>query len=164
MARSSSSQITVGAVLLVAGGILLATRFVAIEAGPAWMLGIGCALALTAILRRHYPSLVGGMVLLGLGAGMVLGERGIGGIRTASWVVAGLAAGLVVLWAIATLLKISRSPWPLAAGAVLLAVLGLRYLREFTLLPPAAVVAVRTWWPAALVAAGLILLLRGLRR
>jgi hypothetical protein len=164
MARSSSSQITVGALLLVAGGILLATRFVAIDAAPAWMLGIGCALALTAILRRHYPTLVGGMVLLGLGAGMVLGDRGVAGVRMGSWVVTGLAVGLIVLWAIALLLKLGRSPWPLITGAVLLAIVGMRYLRDFTLLPPAVVVAVRTWWPAALVVIGIILLFRGLRR
>jgi hypothetical protein len=164
MARSSSSQITIGALLLVAGGILLVTRFVAIDAAPAWMLGIGCALALTAILRRHYPSLVGGMVLLGIGAGMVLGDLGVAGVRMGSWVVAGLAAGLLGLYAIALLLKIGRHPWPAVAGVVLLAIVAARTLREFTLLPPSLVVAVRTWWPAALVIVGLTLLFRGLRR
>jgi hypothetical protein len=164
MARSSSSQITIGALLLVAGGILLATRFVAIDAAPAWMLGIGCALTLTAILRRHYPSLLGGMVLLGLGAGMVLGDLGVAGVRMGSWVVAGLAAGLVGVWVIALLLKIGRNPWPAVAGVVLLAIVAARYLREFTLLPPSLVIAVRTWWPVALVVVGLTLLFRGLRR
>ena len=164
MARSKSSQVTLGALLLVVGGILLATRFVAIEAAPAWMLGIGCALTAIAIVRRHYGSLVGGMVLLGLGAGMVLGDRGVAGGRMGSWLLAGLAAGFLGLYLLALLLKISRHPWPLVVGIVLLAVVGARHLREFTLLPPAVVMAVRTWWPVALVVVGLVLLIRGLRK
>jgi len=40
MARSQSSQITLGVLLLAVGGILLATRFVALDAAPAWMIAI----------------------------------------------------------------------------------------------------------------------------
>jgi len=164
MARSKSSQVTLGAVLLVAGGILLATRFVAIEAAPAWMLGVGCALTAAAVVRRHLATLAGGMALLGLGAGMVLGDRGVGGVRAGSWLLAGLGAGLIGLYLLARLLRMSRNAWPLLAGVVLLAVVGARAVRDFALLPPAVVMAVRMWWPAALVVIGLLLVVRGLRR
>ena len=164
MARSQSSQITLGVLLLAVGGILLATRFVALDAAPAWMLGIGCALALTAILRRHYGSLIGGSLLLGLGAGMVLGDRAVAGWRMNSWLLTGLAAGFLGLYVVAALLKMNRNPWPVVVGAVLLAIVAARQLRDFTLLPPSVVMAVRTWWPAALVVIGLTLLVRGLRR
>jgi hypothetical protein len=164
MARSNSSQITLGIVLLAVGGIMLVTRFVALEAAPTWMLGLGLALALIAILRRHYGSLVGGMVLLGLGAGMVLGDRAVAGWRMNTWILCGLAAGFVGVYLIALLLKLKSNPWPLIVAAVLLAIVGARHLREFTLLPPSVVMAMRTWWPAALVIAGLLLVFRGFRK
>jgi hypothetical protein len=164
MARSKSSQVTLGVLLLVVGGILLATRFVAIEAAPAWMLGIGCALTAIAIVRRHHGALIGGMVLLGLGAGMVLGDRGVAGWRMGSWLLAGLAAAFIGFYLLALLLKVGRHPWPLVVGVALLAVVGARYLRDFTLLPPGVVMAVRAWWPGALVVVGLTLLIRGLRK
>jgi hypothetical protein len=164
MARSTSSQITLGIVLLAVGGIMLVTRFVALDAAPAWMLGIGFALALIAIVRRHYGLLAGGMVLLGLGAGMVLGDSAVAGWRMSAWILVGLAAGFLGLWAIAALLKLRTHPWPLVVAGVLLAIVAARHLREFTLLPPSVVIAVRTWWPAALVIAGLLLVFRGFRK
>ena len=164
MARSKSTQVTLGAVLLAVGGVLLAARFVVLEAAPLWMLGLGAALAVAAILRRHYATLVGGAVLLGLGAGFVLGDRGVAGLGMASWLLTGLAAGFLGLFAIARLLRLGRSAWPAVTAAVLLAVVAARHLREFVLLPPALVIAVRTWWPAGLVLVGLILLYRGFRR
>jgi hypothetical protein len=164
MARSKSSQVTLGALLLAVGGILLATRFVAVDAAPAWMLGIGCALTVIAVMRRHYGALIGGMVLLGIGAGMILGDRGVAGWRMSSWLFTGLAGGFLGLYLVAALLKISRHPWPVVAGAVLLAIVAARQLRDFALLPPSVVIAVRTWWPAALVVIGLTLLVRGLRK
>ncbi len=164
MARSTSSQITLGILLVAVGGVMLATRFVALEAAPAWMLGIGFALALIAIARRHYGSLVGGMVLLGLGAGMVLGDRAVAGWRMNTWILAGLAAGFLGLYGIALLLKLRSHPWPLIVAGLLISIVAARFAREFTLLPPSVVIAARTWWPAALVVVGLLLLFRGWRR
>jgi hypothetical protein len=163
MARKSSSQITLGILLLAVGGILLATRFVALDTAPVWMLGLGFALALIAIVRRHYPALVGGMVLLGLGAGMVLGDRAVNGWRMSTWILGALAVGFVLVYLIAMLLKLKSNPWPLVVAGVLLAIVAARFVREFTLLPPAVVIAVRTWWPVALVVVGFLMLLRGLR-
>lgn len=164
MARSASSQITLGVVLLAVGGILLATRFMLLETAPTWMLGLGFALALLAILRHHYGLLVGGMVLLGLGAGMVLGDRAVAGWRMNTWILCGLAAGFLGIYVMALLLKLRSNPWPLIAAGVLLAIVAARHLGDFTLLPPSVVIAVRTWWPAALVVGGLLLLFRGMRR
>jgi hypothetical protein len=164
MARSSSFSISLGVVLLAVGGILLIGRFVAVATAPAWMLGLGLALAVVAIVRRLYGVLVIGMVLLGTGAGMVLGDHAVAGWRMSAWVLAGSAAGLVGLWVIALLLRLNPHPWPLVAAGVLVAVLAARLVRELNVLPPSVVIAVRTWWPAALVLAGSLLLVRGLRR
>jgi hypothetical protein len=164
MARTSSFQITLGVVLLAVGGVLLLSRFVAVAAAPLWMLGLGLVLAVVAIVRRLYASLVGGMVLLGTGAGLVLGDHAVAGWRLSVWVLAGLAAGCFGIYVIALLLKMNRHPWPLVAAGVLLAVVAARFVREFNVLPPSVVIAVRTWWPAALVAVGALLLFRGARR
>jgi hypothetical protein len=164
MARSASSQITLGIALLAIGGTMLATRFIGLERAPAWMLGLGFALALIAVVRRHYGALVGGMVLLGLGAGMVLGDREVAGWRLNTWLLVALAAAFLGVYAIGALLKLRNHPWPLIVAGVLIAVVAARFAREFTLLPPAVVIAVRTWWPAILVVVGVLLLFRGSRR
>jgi len=49
-------------------------------------------------------------------------------------------------------------------GAILLALGGARFLRHIAVIPPQAMIAVRTWWPAALVVAGVWVLVRALRR
>ena len=81
MARTRKSNLAVGVILVVVGGVLLVTRFVPMDTAPAWLLGLGVGLALIAIVSVSYGALVAGMVLLGLGAGMVLGDRGVAGIR-----------------------------------------------------------------------------------
>lgn len=164
MARSTSSQITFGILLLTVGGVLLATNLVAVSTAPAWMLGLGLAFALIAIFRRSLGALVAGGVLLGLGSGMVLGDRGVAGLREGSWIMLGLAAGFLAIYVVGLLLKVSRHPWPLVVSFVLVAIVAARVVRHFRLLPPEVVIAARTWWPAALVVVGLVLLVRGIRR
>jgi len=163
MARTQKSNLAFGVILLVVGGVLLVTRFVPMETAPAWLLGLGVGLALIAIVNGSYGALVAGMVLLGLGAGMVLGDRGVGEIRAGTWILLGLGAGFLGIYVLALILKLRSHWWPLVPGFVLLAIGGARYLRHFTLLPPEVVMAVRTWWPAALVLVGVWMLLRALR-
>jgi hypothetical protein len=163
MARTRKSNLTLGLILLVAGAILLVTRFIPIETAPAWLLGIGAALALIAVISASYGALVGGMVLLGLGSGMVLGDRGVAGIPAGTWILFGLGAGFLGIYLLALILKLNKNWWPLVPGVVLLAAGGWRYVRHFTLMPPEVVMAVRTWWPAALVVAGAWILIRALR-
>jgi hypothetical protein len=164
MARTSKPNLTLGLILLVVGVVLLVTRFVPIDTAPAWLLGIGVGLALIAVISASYGALVGGMVLLGLGAGMLLGDRGVAGIRAGTWMLFGLGAGFLGIYLLALILKLNRHWWPLVPAFVLLVAGGWRYVRHFTLLPPEVVMAVRTWWPAALVVAGAWILIRALRR
>jgi hypothetical protein len=163
MARTRKSNLTLGLILLVVGAVLLVTRFVPIETAPAWLLGIGVGLALIAVISASYGALVGGMVLLGLGSGMVLGDRGVAGIPAGTWILFGLGAGFLGIYLLALILKLNKNWWPLVPGVVLLAAGGWRYVRHFTLMPPEVVMAVRTWWPAALVVAGAWILIRALR-
>lgn len=163
MARAHKSNLAFGVMLLVVGGVLLATRFALIETAPAWLLGLGVGLALIAIVNGAYGALVAGMILLGLGAGMVLGDRGVADIASGTWIVLGLGAGFVGIYVLALILKLRSHWWPLVPGFILLAVGGARYVRHFTLLPPEVVMAVRSWWPAVLVVVGMWILIRTLR-
>lgn len=163
MARTRKSNLAFGVILLVVGGVLLVTRFVPMETAPTWLLGLGVGLALIAIVNGSYAALVAGMVLLGLGAGMVLGDRGVADIPSWTWMLLGLGAGFIGIYVMALILKLRSHWWPLVPGFILLAVGGARYVRHFTLLPPEVVMAVRTWWPAALVVVGVWLLVRALR-
>ncbi len=163
MARVRRSNLTLGIVLLVVGGVLLATRFVAIESAPAWLLGLGAGLALIGIVTSSYGGVVAGLILLGLGSGMVLGDREVAHIRAGTWIVLGLGAGFVGIYLLGLILKMRSHWWPLVPGLILLAVGGARYVRHFPLISPQVEMAVRTWWPAALVVVGGWLLVRALR-
>jgi hypothetical protein len=164
MARTNNRNLVLGVVLLAVGGILMATRLALLETTPAWLLGLGAALALIAIVTRGYGVLIGGMILLGLGAGMVLGDRGVGGLRAGTWTLIGLGAGFIGIYLMNLILQLKRHWWPLIPGLALLAVAGARYVRNFRLLPPEVLIALRTWWPAALVVVGLAMIIVAVRK
>ncbi len=164
MARARKSNLALGVILLVVGGVLLVTRFVPMESAPAWLLGLGAGLALIGILATSYGALVAGMILLGLGAGMVLGDHEVANVRAGTWIVFGLGAGFVGIYVLTLILKMRSHWWPLVPGLILLAVGGARYVRHFAFISPQLEMAVRTWWPAALVAIGIWLLVRALRK
>ncbi len=163
MARTRRSGLAFGIMLVVVGGVLLLTRFALVETAPAWLLGVGVGLALIAIASASYGALVGGMVLLGLGSGMLLGDRGVWQIPSATWTVLGLGAGFIAIWLLALLLKLRSHWWPLVPGFALLAIGGARFYRHFALIPPPVMIAVRTWWPALLLVAGVWILVRAWR-
>ena len=164
MARTRTSNLAAGVILVVVGGVLLVTRFALMATAPAWLLGLGVGLALIAIVSSSYRALVGGMVLLGLGAGMVLGDRGVAGLASGAWILLGLGAGFVGVWLLALVLGLNRHWWPLVPGTILLALGGARFLRRVAVIPPEVMVVVRTWWPAALVVTGVWVLVRALRK
>ncbi len=164
MAGARKGNLALGTALLVVGAVLLVTRFGTVETAPAWLLGIGVGLALIAILVRAYAPLVGGMVLLSLGAGMLLGDRGVGGLRAGTWMVLGLGAGFVAIYLLGLILQMKPHWWPLIPGLVLLAIGGARFVRRFALIPPQLVIEARAWWPVALVVAGIWIVVRALRR
>ncbi len=163
MARARRTNLGFGIMLVVVGGVLLLTRFALVDTAPAWLLGLGVGLALVAIVGSSYGALVGGMILLGLGCGMLLGDRGVAGLQSGTWTILGLGAGFVGIWLLALVLKLRSHWWPLVPGLVLLAVGGARFYRHFALIPPSVMIAVRTWWPALLVVAGVWVLARALR-
>ncbi len=160
MARKGQSQITGGVLLVTVGAVLLATRFVSVDAAPLWLFGLGLAFALLAVVRRAYGLLVAGLVLLGIGSGMVLGDAAVAGLPKNAWMAFALGAGFVLIYLVDLLLGLRRHWWPLVPGGVLLAIGFARAVEIVQLIPPAVEIAVRQWWPAALVVIGLVLILR----
>jgi len=163
MARARRSNLGFGVMLVVVGGVLLLTRFALMATAPAWLLGLGAGLALIAIVGSSYGALVAAMVLLGLGSGMLLGDRGVGGLSSGGWILLGLGAGFIGIW-------LPRAPaqaqQPLVASRAGLRPVGrwgCRFYRHFALIPPEVMIAARTWWPALLVVAGAWILIRALR-
>jgi hypothetical protein len=161
MARTRSSALTLGALLLAVGGILLAQRYVMIGYAPLWLLGLGVAFCLVAILGRSYAALVAGMILLGVGSGMVLESRGIAGVPRSSWLPFCLALAFVGIWLLGMLLQLRTHWWPLVPAVALALYGGYGMIGK---LPAAITEAVVAWWPLLLVAAGLLLVIQALRK
>jgi hypothetical protein len=163
MARSRSGGLTAGVLLVAIGGVLLATRLSSIESAPAWLMGLGLAFALLAVLRRTYGALVAGCVMIGLGAGMLLGDEAVAGLPKNAWSLLGLGLGFLGLYLVDLILRLRRHWWPLVPGVVLVAMGGARLVSRVQLVPPAVEAFVRLWWPVGLVAVGAWLLVRSLR-
>ncbi|MEW6336625.1 MAG: hypothetical protein AB1625_04410 [Acidobacteriota bacterium] len=161
--RAKGTQLTAGIVVLTIGLVLLVTRIAPVAAAPAWLIGLGLAGALVAIVQRSYGALVAGMILLGVGAGMALGDGGAFGWPHRAWRLVALGVGFAGIWAVAAILKLNRHLWPLAVGGVLVALGAAPFVRRLTFVPPGVEIALRTWWPVALVAGGLLLVLKALR-
>jgi len=160
MAGKPGSRLFLGLVLLAVGGALLLARMHVVDYGPAFLMAFGVALSLFGVFSRRLSPLVPGCILLGLGAGMYLGDRGVEGVGVVNWNVLGLGAGFLLLFVLALVLGLGSQWWALVVGAVLVAVGGLPGLKG--VLDPQIVVAVRTYWPAALVVLGLYLVVREL--
>lgn len=164
MGGNKRSGLAFGVVLIAVGSILMVTRLAPVQTAPAWLLGLGLALALIGILQRRYAPMVAGMILLGVGAGMVLGDVRALGMSIRAWRLIALGLGFLGVFALGALIGLSRRWWPLVPGIVLI-VLGVApSLRDLLVIPPQLEILVRTWWPVALVVAGLVVVIRSLRR
>jgi len=163
VARSRSSQLTLGVVLLVCGAAVVAARLMPAESAPAALLGVGLVLGLVAVVRRIYWALVAGCVLIGIGSGALLGHRAVGGLAKGSWLLLCLGGAFVAVYLIGLLLRFKGNWWPLVPGVALLAVGAGRVSRQFPIVPPSVEPMIRTWWPVALMVVGLWLVIRGAR-
>lgn len=164
MAGKKGSGLALGVVLIAVGSILMVTRLAPVQTAPAWLLGLGLALSLIAILQRRYAPLVGGMVLLGIGAGMVLGDLHALGLSIRAWRLIALGLGFVGVFALGALIGLGKRWWPLVPGVILIALGAAPFLRDLLFIPPEIEIAMRTWWPAVLVLGGLVVVVRALRR
>ena len=140
-----------GAVLIAIGaGLLLGQVFG--DAGQFILVGIGIVLLLLFAVSRNPGTLIGGGIVTGLGAGVLVAANTTGDIAGAA-VLFGLGLGFVGVWLVGTLLRIPETKvWPLIPGAILL-VIGIVVLAG-----PEAAEALEWLWPVALIGVGVVVI------
>ncbi|MGE5414468.1 MAG: hypothetical protein ACM3NW_09855 [Syntrophomonadaceae bacterium] len=130
--------------------------------GPMLLL-IGTILLVVSALRSFRGPLVAAGVLIGLGAGYLLREpldRWMPGWAT---LLLGLGAGLLLVAVLDHSAGRERRPTPLVPGVILVAIALITALAGNLRFPEALYDSVWRFWPFALVAAGLLLVVRAFR-
>ncbi len=154
----------VGVILVATGAGLLARRFLPFGWEQALLLALGLAFGILGIVRRGYGSLVVGMVLLSIGAGLILGDRHALGVARVHWMMLCLGLAFVAVYLIALMLQMKKHWWPLVPAAVLLLLGGNDTLWRMHYLPESLVHVIQAWWPVVLVVFGVALLVRAYRK
>ena len=145
-----------GAVLIVIGSALLLGRLIA-DAGQFVTLGIGLLLLVLFAVSRNPGTLIGGGIVTGIGAGVLVNMNTQGTIAESA-VLFGLGLGFISVWLIGTLMRIRGiSVWPLVPGTILV-VIGAVVLGG-----PEAAKTFETAWPVLLIGLGIIVLIAALR-
>jgi hypothetical protein len=141
-----------GAVLIAIGaGLLLARLFD--DAEQYILLGIGLVLLVLFAVSRNPGTLIGGGIVTGLGAGVVIAANTEGDIGGAA-VLFGLGLGFVGVWLVGTLMRLPEIRfWPLIPGAILIAI-------GFVVLAGTEAAQVLEWlWPVMLIGLGVVVIL-----
>jgi hypothetical protein len=146
--------LTLGVILVAVGGGALALRVLP-ASGPAVVLAIGLGLLVAFAFLRRYAALVPGSIMTGLGAGIVASEASwFPGADTGGIIVAGLGLGFLGIWLIGSLARLPENhPWPLIPGGILTTI-------GVALSLGGAYRDMLDFWPLALIAVGLLVLLR----
>jgi hypothetical protein len=156
-ARSSPrEQVVFAVILIVVGLVALASQV--LEPMPqlgGWVvLLIGLAFIGAFAYTQQYGYLVPGGILSGLGAGIVVSEAAIlSDEQTGGIVVLGLGLGFLSIWIIGSLTQAGSHLWPTVPGVILTAV-------GAALLVGGQAVELLDYWGVAVVALGVILLVR----
>jgi len=145
-----------GAVLIAIGAGLLLGQLVE-DAEQFILLGIGLTLLVLFAVSRNPGALIGGGIVTGLGAGVLVAANTEGDIAGAA-VMFGLGLGFIGVWLVGMLMRIKETTiWPLIPGAILV-VLG------FVVLAGSETAqAFELLWPVALIGLGVVVLLAAVR-
>ncbi len=145
-----------GAVLIAIGAGLLLGQLVE-DAEQFILLGIGLTLLVLFAVSRNPGALIGGGIVTGLGAGVLVAANTEGDIAGAA-VMFGLGLGFIGVWLVGMLMRIKETTiWPLIPGAILV-VLG------FVVLAGSETAqAFELLWPVALIAIGVVVLVAAVR-
>jgi hypothetical protein len=150
------NQLVGGAVLITIGVALLLGQLVG-DAGQFVLLGIGLVLLVLFAVSRNPGTLIGGGIVTGLGAGVLVAANTDGEIGGAA-VLFGLGLGFLGVWLVGTLMRIEETRiWPLIPGAILI-VVGIVVLAGTE-----AAETLELLWPVALIGIGVVVLLAALR-
>jgi hypothetical protein len=144
-----------GAVLIIIGVALLIGQWVP-DVGRYATLIVGLALLALFIVTRNPGALIGGSIVTGIGAGIVL-EAAFPG-APGGWVPLGLGFGFLGIWLVGSLFRMPEARfWPLIPGGILVFV-GLAAMGG------GVADLLRYAWPVVLILIGLAIILGGLRR
>jgi hypothetical protein len=144
-----------GAVLIVIGLALLAGQAVP-DIGHYATLVVGLALLALFLVTRNPGALIGGSIVTGIGAGIVLETTFPD--SSGGWVPLGLGLGFLGIWLIGALFRMPEARfWPLIPGGILVFV-GLAATGG------AVADLLRYAWPIALIVIGLLVIIGGRRR
>jgi hypothetical protein len=110
-----------GAVLITIGIALLAGQLLG-NSGQFVLLGIGIVLLVLFVISRSPGTLIGGGIVTGLGAGVLVAANTQGDIA-GSAVLFGLGLGFIGVWLVGTLMRVPETAiWPLIPGVILVLV------------------------------------------
>lgn len=127
------------------------------ETGQFVTLGIGLVLLVLFAVSRNPGTLIGGGIVTGIGAGVLVAANAESDIAGAA-VLFGLGFGFIGVWLIGTLMRVKEvSLWPLIPGAILV-VVGIVVLAGSE-----AAKTLELLWPALLIGLGVIVLIAAMR-
>jgi apolipoprotein N-acyltransferase len=127
------------------------------DTGQFVTLGIGLVLLVLFAVSRNPGTLIGGGIVTGIGAGVLVAANTEGDIAGAA-VLFGLGFGFIGVWLIGTLMRIKEITfWPLVPGAILVVVgavvlAGTEVAQELEVL-----------WPVLLIGLGVVVIMAALR-
>jgi hypothetical protein len=156
--------LNIGVVLVGLGLFFVLRRELHLSGPGPILLVIGAILFTFAALRNFRGPVVPAGVLLGLGAGFLLRDPLDRWMPPWATILLGLGGGLLLAAGIDTQAGRERRPSTLAPGIVLVAIAAAAALATNFQVPQEVIEAVWRLWPWALVAAGVILVVQGMRR
>ena len=144
-----------GIILIIIGVVLLVGQWLP-DVGRYAPLAIGLALTVIFIVTRNPGALIGGSIVTGIGAGIVLDQ--LFPAASGGWVPLGLGLGFLGIWAAGTVFRLPEARvWPLIPGAILTFV-GVAQVGG------AAADALRYAWPVVLILLGVAVIAGSRRR
>jgi hypothetical protein len=145
-----------GAVLIAIGVALLLGQLVG-NTGQFILLGIGIVLLVLFAVSRNPGTLIGGGIVTGLGAGVLIAAQTDGDIAGAA-VLFGLGLGFLGVWLVGALLHVAEARfWPVIPGAILVA------LGSFVLAGSEGLKAFETLGPLLLIGLGVVVIVAAFR-
>lgn len=155
--------VNLGVIFVCVGLYLILKRSLHFHGPAPVLLLIGTVLLFVSALRNFRGPLVAAGVLLGLGAGYLLRDPLEPWMPAWATLLLGLGSGLLLVGLLDRSAGRERRPTPVVPGVILVAIAVITALAGNVRVPPALYDALWRFWPFALVAAGILLVVSAFR-
>jgi len=155
--------LNLGVALLAVGLYFILRRSLHFHGPGPLLLLIGTILLVVSAFRGFRGPLVAAGVLIGLGAGYLLRDPLEAWMPGWATLLLGLGSGLLLVGALDRSAGRERRPTPVVPGVILVAIAVITALAGNLRIPPTLYDALWRFWPFALVAAGLLLVVSAFR-